>query len=63
MDRIAEVAKGLKAAKDNFETRRKIIETLNVRVTLQIKDEQKLAYVSLLGDIKQKTLPLSITVL
>lgn len=47
----AEVARGLDAAEQDFETRREIIELLNVEGTLAMEDEQKVTYVRcMLGD-------------
>ena len=47
----AEVAQGMDAAEHDFETRREIIELLNVEGTLAVEDEQKVIYVRcMLGD-------------
>ena len=47
----AEVAKGLKLAEGDFQTRRRIIEVLDVRVTLSVEDDQQVAYVKcIFGD-------------
>jgi site-specific DNA recombinase len=44
-DFLAEVAAGLQATVDDFQRRRRIIETLDVRGTLAIEDGQKVVYV------------------
>jgi site-specific DNA recombinase len=44
-DFTAEVAEGLQAAEEDFETRRRIIRMLNVQVTLAEEDGQKVVYV------------------
>ena len=41
----AEVAEGLAAAEEDFETRRQVIEALDVRATLAVEDDQKVIYV------------------
>ncbi|MFC2046567.1 recombinase family protein [Chloroflexota bacterium] len=47
----AQVANGMDAAEQDFETRREIIELLNVEGTLAVEDEQKVIYVRcMLGD-------------
>jgi hypothetical protein len=45
-DFTAEVAQGLAAADEDFETRRSIVELLDVRVTLAIEEGQKVLYPS-----------------
>jgi site-specific DNA recombinase len=51
-DFAAEVAEGLAAAEEDFETRRQVIEALDVRVTLAVEDDQKVIYVRcVLGEI------------
>ena len=43
-DFAVEVAKGVDAAEDSFEDKRRIIETLDIQVTLVIENGQKIAY-------------------
>ena len=43
-DFAAEVAEGLQCAEEDFETRRRIIEELDVQVTLSVEDGQKVLY-------------------
>ena len=43
-DFAAEVAEGLQYAEEDFETRRRIIEELDVQVTLSVEDGQKALY-------------------
>ncbi len=50
-DFATEVAEGLERADADFETRRQIIDTLDVRATLAIEDEEKVVYVRcIIGD-------------
>ncbi|MDI9547522.1 MAG: hypothetical protein QM346_07950 [Chloroflexota bacterium] len=42
----AKVAEGLEKADDDFETRRRIIDILDVRATLAIEDGKKVVYLS-----------------
>ena len=40
----AEITEGLETFRDDFEGRRRLIEILDVRVTLNVEDGQKVAY-------------------
>jgi site-specific DNA recombinase len=52
-----EVAQGFAAADEDFQTRRRVIETLDVRAILAVEDAQKIVYITcILGDI---SLPVS----
>jgi len=44
------VSKGLEIADQDFEARRRIVDLLDVRVTLAIEDGEKIAYVRCLVD-------------
>lgn len=49
---VAEVAAGLEAADQDFPTRRRVIEALDLRATLAVEDEQKVVYITcVLGKI------------
>ena len=56
----AEVAEGLKAAEEDFQMQRRIIEELDVQATLAIEDGQKVVYVRWLID-EFTTLPITYT--
>jgi len=49
---VAKVATGLDVAEADFETRRKVIEALNMTATLAVEEGQQVAYVSFLLDKK-----------
>ncbi|MBN1219094.1 MAG: zinc ribbon domain-containing protein, partial [Anaerolineae bacterium] len=63
LDCLSKIARGLDIAKDNFEAQRRIIEELNLRVTLWVEDGEKKADISLLGNYQNSSLLPAVTVL